>query len=623
MRSVRGYAAAVGVLLLAAGATSAQVLQQVPSDALVVVKISNLKQTSDKVADMANRFGIAGFVPQSADPLGSLQQNFKLTNGVNTAGDAALVMLDAGQGGSAKERAARESLLLIPVSDYKAFVANFSKPTEETDQPAAADNNNAGGAPAKAAAAAVDADGIAKVAFPSSFETSYVAQWGDYAAISGDRAALTRKGQGLKVQGLADKQMQSHDFVVFANVPALRAKALPKLKANRQKAIDQVNKAMAANPQNKAFAPLANIVVGQLMDGAERFLTDAQAATYGISLSKDGIKTTLLGEFTPDSQLGKSVASVKNSSDPLLAGLPEGKYLFYGGMSWDPQAVGQIFDQLVTPAKAELAKGGDQTKPFVQLVDAWRTMITATKAQSFGMVAPTGQIGQESIIQVLNVTTGDAKAIAAAQKTLFELQAEIMKLANNANNTVTTTWTANAKQIDGVSFDQFQTKFDMKPKTPQEMQAAQAMTMMYGPNGVNGVAGVVDPQHFIGAVGVSDDVLAKAVEAAKAGQDNLSKQPPLTVVQQNLPQNRVAAFYVPLDQIVSTAATYAKQFGMPVQLQLPPNLPPVGITAGTEQSAVRVDTYIPAQTVQSLIAAGMQAMMAVQGGQQPGGPGGL
>src|SRR2546423_6678141 len=57
MKSKRIIAPAMLVLalLLIAPAARAQVLQQVPSDALVVIKFNKLKPTSDKIAAMAQK----------------------------------------------------------------------------------------------------------------------------------------------------------------------------------------------------------------------------------------------------------------------------------------------------------------------------------------------------------------------------------------------------------------------------------------------------------------------------------------------------------------------------------------------------------------------------------------
>ena len=75
-RNVRGRGVtACGAVLAAvlalgsATAARAQVLQQVPSDALVVVKVSNLKAVSDKVAKFAEALGLSAVQPEFADPL--------------------------------------------------------------------------------------------------------------------------------------------------------------------------------------------------------------------------------------------------------------------------------------------------------------------------------------------------------------------------------------------------------------------------------------------------------------------------------------------------------------------------------------------------------------------------
>jgi hypothetical protein len=93
-------------------------------------------------------------------------------------------------------------------------------------------------------------------------------------------------------------------------------------------------------------------------------------------------------------------------------------------------------------------------------------------------------------------------------------------------------------------------------------------------------------------------------------------------VASNLPSSRAFEIYVPLDEVVTTGLTYAKQFGFAVPVQLPPDLPPLGGTVSTEGSTMKLDGYIPTPLVQSLVAAGMQAAMQMQGGGGGGPPGG-
>lgn len=76
--------------------------------------------------------------------------------------------------------------------------------------------------------------------------------------------------------------------------------------------------------------------------------------------------------------------------------------------------------------------------------------------------------------------------------------------------------------------------------------------------------------------------------------------------------------YIPIDQIVATAMNYARMFGAPLNVQLQPDLPPIGFVSRSDGTATRFDGYVPTQLVQQLVSAGMQVWMQTQGG----GPGG-
>ncbi len=90
-----------------------------------------------------------------------------------------------------------------------------------------------------------------------------------------------------------------------------------------------------------------------------------------------------------------------------------------------------------------------------------------------------------------------------------------------------------------------------------------------------------------------------------------------------LPEKRFFVEYIDLAQIVTSGVKYAQGFGLPVKMQLPANLPPIGVAASTEASSFRIDTHVPTSLVQSLVAAGMQTYMQMQGGDGAGQPDGL
>ena len=115
----------------------------------------------------------------------------------------------------------------------------------------------------------------------------------------------------------------------------------------------------------------------------------------------------------------------------------------------------------------------------------------------------------------------------------------------------------------------------------------------------------------------------ESIASAKAGKDVFADMAGVQAVSKQLPAGRVMVEYIDLAQIVTAGVKYAQGFGVPVKMQLPPNLPPIGFSAASEGSAVRFDTHVPTTTVQSIVAAGMQAYMQMQGGRAQGAPEGL
>jgi hypothetical protein len=618
-------AAVVVAMMLLAPLARAQVLQQVPADALVVVKFNKLKPVSDKIAALMQKLGVAAMKPEMNDPLGTLQKEAGVTQGIDPAGEAAFVVLN-GDFNSDKP----PFVLMLPVTDYKAFVGNFADAKTEGD--------------------------ISTVHPKNDPQDTYLANWGKYAVLSPSKELLNRKPEGITASGLAAKELESKDIVAYVNMKTARAKILPAITQGRTKFMAEMEKGMqggggmrrsparppgaaaganaaAANAEQQKFMPLMRTVVNRFIDIAEQVVRDADSATYGISLTDAGINGTLMAEFAAGSPSATRVMTLKNSDASMLAGLPQIKYLMFGGSQDQAKAIGQQVSDFMAPIEKEFAALGVEGQTMQKWADAVKSYMGAATASSFGAATPSGMIGQDAIIQPMGVLTGDSKQILDAQKQMFDSQQAatdmIMQLTGapaNARPQMKMTYTANAKTVDGVTLNQMSTNFGAQPGQPmnaQQAQMQQMMTFMYGPGGLNAVAGAVDDKKVVTAAGANDQMLSKLIAAAKSGSDTLAQTPGVTATARQLPPTRVAAFYVALDQIATTAANYAKAFGMPINFQVPADLAPIGFTFGTDGNALRGDWHVPSQTLQSLVAAGMQTYMQMQGGQPPGGPGGL
>ena len=96
MKTVRRLVVAgcVAAISLMNAAARAQVVKQIPSDALIVIKVNNLQQTSNKIAGLAKQFGISDMLPMMGDPLAALEDKVTMSKGLNKEGEFAFAYLN-------------------------------------------------------------------------------------------------------------------------------------------------------------------------------------------------------------------------------------------------------------------------------------------------------------------------------------------------------------------------------------------------------------------------------------------------------------------------------------------------------------------------------------------------
>jgi hypothetical protein len=583
-----------GVALLALGVcgwSKAQVLDQVPSNALGVFEVKDLQGVSTKVAALAKKLGIDQMDPRWGDPLGSVMTEMHLKKGIRKDGDLAIAFFNPHkEGAPAKENAdANEAksdqpplVVLIPVDDYKAFLSTGDGGNFEEVKDVG--------------------DGISQVTVPANKEKLFVVQRGKYAVSSMDKALLANH-DGIKLHGPAEKEAQTKDAIIYFDVKSVRPqlqKAYENVRAEAKKQLEGQN-----NPVGMQVPPFVFALYDK---AAQQFLSDTRSATISFNLNDAGLGSAFIGDFEPDSYLGKLVAESNKTDSPMLAGLPDRALLMYGGAIITPQVWDRVITDVMDTIKqseGDKAKGQDVNK----WLEAWRKALKGMKSTTFAMLAPdTG----ENLMQVVGVTHGDAKQILESTKQGLSYANTF--LGNMGGKNKMTLALADPTTTDGVQVQPYNIKFDFDPNDPMAAQQKQIMAMMYGPNGVSGYLAVVNDNTLLQAQGVSDKVLSEAIAAAKGGTDTLSKSDALKITSEQLPKPRGAEFYIAMDEIANTAVKFMKQQGMAIQFKLPPNLPPVGMAVAKESSAVRVDTFIPTKLVEAMTSAVMQTMMQMNGG---------
>ncbi len=580
-------AAAMCGSVLASRSAVAQVLDQVPSDALMVIKVNHIADTNTKISNLMQTLGVADVFPPAKDPIGAIEGQSGLGAGLDTKRDAAAVLLNGKYDQSA---APPPMVILLPVSDYKAFLGSVTVVRTEGD--------------------------VSVVHFKDNEEDTFVENWGGYAAISPTKENVTSKHEGLKPTGSAAKELDANDFCVYVNGLTLKSVLLPKLEQGRQAALDQLQK--NSKDMDESKKKLATTALDQVIKGAKEFLNDTESVTMGLNIGEKGISGNTVLNFVPDSYLGNMASSVKSVDGPLLAGLPKGTYLVYGGAQEDPAALSKFIDDAVGPIMKDLDGLGPDGKKLTSLIEVYKQAMAASEGGSFGMLAPTAALGQGSLLKFVAVMKGDAEKLKTAQAQGGDAQNDLMKMFGAPNADLTkTTITPDFKTIDGVKFDRVLTEVNPDNTSQAAMSAAEMMNKIYGPDGASVISGVVDPKTTVSGMGLDDDFVGQVIEAAKGNKDVLTDD--LKSVDAELPAKRSAAYYVAVDQIVQTVLSYARANGVALPVQLPNNLPPIAFNAGATGPSLQANMFVPNKLTHALVQAGIAAYQQIAGKGNGGG----
>lgn len=581
-----------GAAVLAIGLCTqarAQVLDQVPSNAIGVFHVKDLQGVSGKVAKLSKTLGIDQMEPKFSDPLAALMDQMGIKQGLNKGGDMAIAFFKPDKAapaaaGAAKPDDAKDDakpdvpplVVILPVDDYKAFLTNFK------------DVKDAGG-------------DISDATVPANNEHVFVVHRGKYAVSAMDKALLSRPA-GFKLQGPAAKEAQSRDALLYFDAKAVR----PDLQKHYQEFRGEMQKALKDGNTPVGEVKVPPFVFAMYDKMASQLISDTRSIAISFNLNDVGLGAAFLGDFESDSYLGKLVAKSTNANRSMLAGLPDRSYLMYGAANLTPEVAQTLFNDFVEVMKQN--PGDLKKEELDKYVDAAKKSIGAIKSVSFGMVAP--QPG-ENFMQIVEVVRGDAKQMVEASKQALPSMNAMMGAMDNKTKPEMKFGAAQA--VEGVQLTPYTMSFNFDEKDAAAAQQKQIMQMMYGPNGLSGYMGAVNDQTFINVMGVSPKLLTDSVAAAKGTADPLGQSEALKQVADQLPKQRGAEFYVALDNIANTAVAVMKQQGMAVQFKLPPNLPPIGFSMSNEGSAARMDAFIPTRLVESMTAAVMQAMMQNNG----------
>ncbi len=591
MRSIAAGMAFALCIGLSVRAWAQDVAQFIPADALVVFKINNLQQVNQDAATLIREFGIAEQNPAAADPLAAFQAQSGISEGLNLAGNLAVYIANGDL-----EADQPPMVVLVPVSDYQAFLGNFA--TVE----------DAGGGISRVNMRAADDEGEME-----DDHAGYVMQMGDYAAFSPMRELLKRPEQPIRFAGVTAEMLAERDIVAYANLAQLGPMLLERMQAEGgpEQAKAELARALQNNPQLARFQPVAEAVVDQMFEIARTLLTESSAGAFALDLSDVGIGFGSAAQFKPGSYLANLFGQMNATEDVPLSGLPDANYIAFGGTVDNRAMLQKLVDDMFGPVVARLreVEGGAKLAEFVELAF---TQMTAVGDSRMGFLAPTGPLGNSAIIQQIQIQGGDAATLKQAQRRMIELQPEIVAELGGEDLEelgieLGSSYQEDARTVGGVSFDKV--TMDMGD---QQGMAGMIVPMLFGPEGPTTYLAEVNGKLLMVA-GMRDQQITAAIEAVQAESAPLADDEGVEMVLEHLLDRRWGVFFVRPDEMVRSGVVLARQAGQNIPIQMPDNLPPAGFATGPAEDGIRAEAFVPKDLISAMIVAYLQAQQAMGG----------
>jgi hypothetical protein len=589
---------------LAVRSSAADVAEWIPSDALVVFKINKLQQVNQEAAALMREFGIAEQHPEMADPLAAFQAETGIREGLNLEGNLAVYLANGDLEGEVPPM-----VILIPVSDYEAFLGNFKNRQDE------------GGGITRVRMG--DQEEMEEGDMGADDDAGYVMQMGEYAGLSPMKDLLKKPEQVIEFSGVTAGMLEDRDMVLYANMKQagpMLFQAMQEQNA-REQAREEMKQGLAENAEFAKFEPVADAFVDQMFTLIERFLQESDAAAMSMDLGDQGIGLGGVAQFKEGSYLAEMFGGMQASDDALLDGLPEGNYIFFAGSTDNRETSTRFFDDFAGPIIEKL-RAVEGAEKLADYVDAIRTQVTSAGEMRTGMFAPSGPLGGSALLQTVSIQGGDVAKLKQTQRQIAELQPEIMAQfmgqmeeegMDMGMGSMQMKYEEGVKEVAGVNFDKLST--DMDPEQQQNSPAAMPMRMLFGPEGPTTYLGQVEDKLLM-VSGLSDQQIAAVIESVQGDSAPLADDAGVRMVLDQLPENRSAVFFFRPDELVRSGVGLSRQMGMNLPIQMPEDLPPIGFAAAPAENSLRTEGFLPKDLISALIVAALQAQQQFGGMQE-------
>ncbi len=410
------------------------------------------------------------------------------------------------------------------------------------------------------------------------------------------KGAAHAKRLGSSGSSLAD----TADVLVFADLAKLKP-MIDQGVAQMKQQMEMV--AMMAGPQGEQMTQM-----GSMIESVANLLTaEGDLAIMGTTITGAGISFDAGAQFKEGTESFKAM-QVKGDSMGALTRIPNVPYLF--AMSADTSNA-TIKSFLNTMASLQ-----GQNASFMPPAE----MMNKLDGMSFVLgTSPALMGGGLFANSVVFQQTKDAKGLLSATKDMMS------KMNNSSANgfKISTSYKDADSTIGGTQVDSWSVRMSVDPNDPNAMmaqQGMQAMMMIWGATG--GPSGYYAPtaSGVVQTLSKNSMLMEKALQVAGEG-NGLGSDKILAGTAGQLPKDRSAEVYVGVGEIIKTAAGFAAMMGMSMDLSVPENLAPIGMSISTTGGAASTRFFVPMDVITTIsdIQKQMQGDMGGEADEAEGG----
>lgn len=488
-------------------AEPADIYNQIPSNANIFVVVPKLSAASKTIGGIAAKFGAMN--PEIANLLETAQKELGIEKGLNKDAGGAMVLtglpLGAGQ---------PPMLMILPVTDYDAFLSNFKD---------------------------VKADGdVSSFTSEKAPEELHAKKSGAYAVLSNNKLLVQNykaaaPGAMTKAAGVTGRDnLTRSDVVIGVNMQLVGPVLQPIVAgfiAQGMQAFEQ--QAAGAPAELKEQMETVKAMMGMYAIAINNYLRDASITLVGISASDKGFGFTFSTQFKGDSELGKTFSAEPESSVKLDR-LPGKPYLMTASLDISPQRLAEL-----SKAMAAVMPANSREKIMASYDEYFKAAGSVTQ---FAILMP--KSGKFESLMSNMIAVNDSKNPEALRKAAISMYRSMNGLAQG-NMKYVATIKPDARQVDGKSIDDVSFKID----APEESPEAMILQKIYGEKMTMNISIASTTKSMVMSMGNDDATFAEALAAADGG-GKLDANAGIVSARKHLPANRVAEMFVDTGNIL-------------------------------------------------------------------------